>query len=153
MVTIEKLAVKWGLIIFAMLLGYFFIMKQFDLIHNIELRLLNGVFMFIGLYLGIKEAKKRLDEFSYFKGIGMGLLTALIASFLFAAFGFLYLTVLDPDFIIEIKNNEPFGQYINVYGASLQIFFEGAASGCGLTYAVMQRLKQPHMAGPVSHNA
>ncbi|MDX1627627.1 MAG: DUF4199 domain-containing protein [Fulvivirga sp.] len=139
--TIEKIGFKWGVITFILLSIYFIIMKYFGLIHIIELRMLNAGLMFFGVYKAVKEAKRNLQEFTYLKGIGTGLTTGAVSSFIFAIFGFIYLTSINPEFIESIRENEFFGSYINVYGASLQIFIEGTFSSCLITYAVMQRLK------------
>jgi len=138
---IEQTAVKWGLITFVLLSLYFLIAKALGIIHIFELRIFNAVIMFFGVYKAISTAKYRLDEFNYFKGLGTGLLTAIVASLTFAAFGAIYLFLIDPSFISSIRTNEPFGIYINKYGAVIQIFVEGTASGCLISYACMQRLK------------
>ena len=53
--------------------------------------------------------------------------------------------MINPEFIEAVRANELFGNYINEYGASLQIFIEGTFSGCLLSYASMQRLKIGHL--------
>ena len=95
--------------------------------------------------MAIKEVKNSQTGFNYFKGLGTGVATAFFASFLFALFGFIYLTWIDPGFIDAIHKNELLGIYINKYGASFQIFMEGSASGCLMSYAAMQYLKQPRL--------
>ncbi|MTI21324.1 DUF4199 domain-containing protein [Fulvivirga sp. RKSG066] len=139
--TIESIGLKWGAITFVLLSIYFSVMKAFGLVHMIELRILNAGIMFFGVYMATKEAKVKLEQFTYLKGIGLGLFTAAVASSMFAAFGLIYLTVINPAFIESIRANELFGRYINVFGATLQIFIEGTFSGCLISYAVMQRLK------------
>lgn len=144
--TIEKISFKWAAITFGLLSLYFLIMQAVGMIHVVELRILNAGIMFFGIYKAVKEAKINLREFNYFKGIGTGILTGGIASLIFAVFGLFYMTVLDTNFINEIKSNELFGSFINQYGATFQIFIEGTASGCLMSYAVMQYLKSPSYA-------
>ncbi|MEP2774219.1 MAG: DUF4199 domain-containing protein [Fulvivirga sp.] len=139
--TIEKIGLKWGILSAFALAGYFVGMVIFDLIHILELRLLNAGIMFFAVYKATKEAKYTFEDFTYLKGLGTGLATATIGSSIFAIFGFIYLSVINPEFIEFIRDNELFGSYINKYGASLQIFIEGTFSGCLLSYASMQRLK------------
>lgn len=138
--SLEKIGIKWGLIVFALLSAYFGILQLLDFVHVVELRLFNGVILYFGIYKSIREFKTDNQDFSYFKGLGTGVITALVASTAFTLFGFGYLQ-LNPSFIDEIKTNEPLGFYMNQYGAVFQIFIEGVASGCVMSYANMQLLK------------
>ena len=139
--NIENISLRWGLVVFLLLSAYFIIMKSLGLIHVLELRAFNALIMFYGCFMTCLMTKNSLKDFSYLKGLGAGVLTAFISSSIFAAFGFLYLTVLNPGFMAELKANELFGRYLNEYMASLQIFIEGSASGILFTYASMQYLK------------
>jgi hypothetical protein len=140
----ERKAVKWSLIGSFALGLYFVVMKYLGLVHELEYRLLNAVIMFTILYKVIKEYKYSEDsDFSYFSGLGLGLLTAFITSTIFALFGLLYLLVIDPPFMQVLIEKELFGRYLNPYLASFQIFIEGAASGFTFSYALMQYLKVP----------
>lgn len=144
--TFEKVGFKWGFIVFALLSAYFGILMLLGFVHILELRLFNGVIMYFGIYMAIKEFKSFSSDFNYFKGLGTGIVTAFIASVAFTIFGFGYL-VLNPEFMAEIKREEPLGLYINEYGAVIQIFIEGVASGCVMSYANMQLLKVPRLSG------
>ncbi|MEM1406083.1 MAG: DUF4199 domain-containing protein [Bacteroidota bacterium] len=141
----EKISLKWGIRAFLGLSAYFLIMKFIGLIHIPELRILNAGILFTCVFLAIKESKKTLSEFNYFMGIGTGVATAFVASTIFAVFGFGYITFINPDFIESIRSNELFGIYMNKYGASFQIFIEGSASGCLMSYSAMQYLKVRHI--------
>jgi hypothetical protein len=143
--TLERTALRWGLITFIMLSGYFILMKMLGLVHIIELRFLNAVIMFFGVYKAIKILKSSEKKFQYFKGIGVGALTAIIASGLFTAFGFLYILVIDTGFVADLKMNEPLGLYLNKYVAVMQIFIEGTISGFIFSYIIMQWLKDPRI--------
>jgi hypothetical protein len=118
-------------------------MKAFGLVYVLELRILNAAIMFTGCFLAIRESKAKLEDFNYFSGILTGMLTAFVASAVFATFGLIYLQVLDPEFMIALKENEPLGYYLNPYLATFQIFIEGAASGFTISFAIMQYLKKP----------
>ena len=140
---LERTGLKWGVFTFFGLGAYFLAMKMFGLTYIIELRVLNASIMFSGLWFSIKEYRRLDPEFGYFKGLAIGLLTAFVASSLFASFGILYLEVINPSFMQELKENEPLGFYLNPYLASFQIFIEGTASGFSISYALMQFLKKP----------
>lgn len=144
--TLEEIGLKWGLIVFGLLSIYFFALQLLGYIHVIELRLFNGAIMYFGVYKAIKEYKDSDKNFNYFQGLGAGIITGFVASLVFSVFGLLYLGVLNPEFMAEIKQNEPFGIYMNEYGAVFQIFIEGMASSCLMSYANMQLLKKPRLA-------
>lgn len=145
--TIESIGLRWGLITLLMLSIYFLTMKFLGLVHVTELRILNAGIMFFGVFTAIKISKSELEDFNYFKGFGVGALTALVASGLFAVFGLVYLLWIDPSFMSSIKMNEPLGIFMNRYSASLQILIEGSASGILCSYASLQWLRKPHLAG------
>lgn len=141
----EKISFKWGFVSFLGLSIYFILMKFLGLIHIPELRLLNAAILFIGIFLSIKESKESLQDFNYLTGIGTGVITGFFASTLFSIFGLVYLTLIDPAFIESIRQNELFGIYMNKYGAVVQIFIEGSASACLMSFAAMQYLKKPRL--------
>lgn len=133
----KRLVFKWSLIITAGLIGYFLLMKFLGLVHIIELRLLNGAIMFTGLWFLIKELKQK-QGFNYFTGLLHGIVTGLSASVLFALYAFIYVEIINPDFMQSIKQNEIMGSYLNEFLVSMQIFIEGGASSFLFSYAVMQ---------------
>ena len=145
--TIEKISLRWGLIILGLLSAYFIIMKILGLVHVPELRIFNAIIMFYGVFQAIKTSRSKLEDFNYFKGMGTGLLTAFGSTLMFSLFGILYVTVIDPGFITEIRSQEPLGIYMNEYSASLQIFIEGSASGFLFSYASLQWLREPYLVG------
>lgn len=143
--TLEQIGLKWGLIVFALLSMYFFALQLLGYVHVIELRAFNGVIMYFGVYKAIKEFKASDHDFNYFQGLGTGVITAFISSLIFSIFGLFYLSIINPEFMESIRQNEPFGLYINKFGAVIQIFIEGVASGCLISYANMQLLKKPRL--------
>ena len=140
--TIEKIGLQKGFVTFLLLGSYFLVMKATGLVHMIEFRLLNVFIMFYGCYTAVKIAKANLEDFNFLKGYGAGLLTALTASILFTFFGLLYIELINPSFINEIRSEGMLGIYQNKYIAVGQIFIEGAASGILLTHISVMRFKK-----------
>ena len=140
--TIEKIGIQKGFVTFLLLGIYFLIMKSLGLVHLIEFRLFNALIMFYGCYTAVKLAKSNLEDFNFLRGYGVGLLTALTASILFTFFGLLYIELINPSFIIEIRSEGMLGIYQNKYIAVGQIFIEGAASGILLTHISVMRFKK-----------
>ncbi len=130
-----------GIMVFIGLVAYFLIMNAVGLGHNLELRALNIVIMGGGVLYSIKSIHKKNPDFDYFKGIGTGMFTALSSSLAFAIFIFIYL-LSNPEFLQEIKNVEPFGNYLNAFLISFIIIMEGTGSGFFLSYCVMQWYKK-----------
>ncbi|WKK85650.1 DUF4199 domain-containing protein [Marivirga arenosa] len=141
--SIEYNGIVGGIGVLLGLIALFIIMKLTGLEHNLELRALNIFIMGAGVLYSIKSIKKHNSEFNYFKGIGTGMLTAAISSIAFATFIFIYL-MGNPDFLMEIKNVEPFGNYLNAFTISFIIILEGAGSGFFLSFGVMQWYKKRH---------
>ncbi len=142
MKTINKHVLNFGLLVFAGLVGFFLIMEAVGLVHNFNLRILNGVIMFTGIFLCLRTFKRdQFDRpFSYINGLGSGFFVALIASVSFALFMMTYL-LLNPTFMESIRQNEPQGIYMNEAAVVMLILIEGVASGVLFTYVTMQYLK------------
>jgi len=142
-ISIEKTATKYGLIIFISLVAYFLFMKLVGLSEIHELRALNFFILFLGIWKALTFYKKA-TTLSYFEGIGLGSLVAIIGVVPFALFIFFYLQV-DTQFMISIVENEAFGQYLNPYILAFLIAFEGGISGVLISFGMMQYLKKSHM--------
>ena len=140
--TIEKIAVRQGLITFILLGLYFLLMKSLGLVHLVEFRLLNAGIMFYGCFNAVKMTKLKLKDFNFIKGYGVGLLTSLVAASLFSLFGFFYLEFINPNFITEIREQEILGVHQNKFIAVAQIFIEGSASGILFTHASVMWFKK-----------
>lgn len=149
--TIEKVSLKYGLMTCAGLVGYFLLMKAFNLEHHLEFRALNLVILGSGVLAAIKYFKDHsYHAMTYLRGLGAGILTAMIAVMSFAILLFIYLSFIQPGFMEVIKENEPFGLYLNPYNVTGIIILEGVASGFLLSFAIMQYYKTSHLADPVN---
>lgn len=143
--SIEGIGIKYGILSAIAFVLFFFLMQLLGLAHFYWLRALNYIFLFGGIFLAIKEYKaKHASTFSYMNGIGTGIMTSVISTGLFAVFMVLYLGVLDPEFMLEVKKEEMFGQYLNPYIAGALIFLEGSMSGAVTAYILMQYFKRSH---------
>lgn len=133
-----RIAEKYGLLIALGLIIFFFIMRVFDLLYIVELRALNAVIMIVGIRVALKVMKNTLPErFTYFQGIGTGILTGIIGSIIFALFVFAYVTFIDPSLMQSIIENEPMGRFMNPYIVSVIIALEGIASALLFSFIMM----------------
>lgn len=141
MKSLERQGIFYGGIVTVFLIAFFLLMKSFGLIHNFNLRIFNSLFLFSGIFLAIRNLKsKNQGDLNYLSGLGLGLITSLVAAILFSLFVFSYVN-LDPAFMTSIKENEPQGIYLNEFGVLVLIFIEAFASGLLFTYASMQYFK------------
>lgn len=136
--TVESTALRYGLITTVGLIILFFIMKVFGWVHTIELRALNVFILAGGVIMALRAFKAtKPDSFTYLKGLGLGVLTGIWASIVFALFVFIYTNFVDPAFMQSIIENEPFGQYLNPYIAAVAVAVEGIASGMIVAFITM----------------
>lgn len=145
-----QLAIKFGLLMTLCLVGFFFLMKAFGLEHNLELRALNIIILSSFVYATLKTYKKRNNgQLPYLSGISLGIATSAVGVFLFAIFVFIYVTLIAPEFMAEIKAKEPFGDFLNPFIVSFTIVLEGMISGFLVAYASLQYLRPSRLAKPV----
>jgi hypothetical protein len=143
-----ELAQIYGTLIFLALTLYFLLMYAVGLIHIIELRFLNVVFMLAGIYFVLRQYRANHGgEMSYFRALAVGTATAFIATSSFGIFLFFFLK-LEGNLMESIRVNEPIGQYLNPYIASCVVMLEGLISGFGLTYMLMNFMYTNEVSAP-----
>ena len=142
----ERTGLKYGVLTAAGLILYFLAMKVMGLAHLVELRFLNGLIMGVGVSVAIWQFKKSVNgAINYLEGLGVGFITAGIASFLFAVFMVLYVTLLDKQFMQTLLSDHTIGSKITlvpllvVFGV---IILEGVISGFMLAFIAMQFYKR-----------
>ncbi|MBL6447853.1 DUF4199 domain-containing protein [Fulvivirga sp. 29W222] len=129
---------KYGLLIALGLIVFFFVMRLFGLLYVVELRVMNIAIMVAGILTAIKTLKRKSpEEFTYFKGMGTGVLTGIIGSILFGLFVFFYVSFVDTDLMLNIVENEPMGRFMNPYIVSVIIVVEGIASALLVSFVTM----------------
>ena len=143
---IQKIALKHGILLMLALVGFFFLMKAFGLEHHLELRALNIIILFSFVYSALITYKKRNNnQLPYLAGIQLGIFTSIIGVVSFAALVLIYITVLVPSFMVEIKEQEPFGDFLNPFLVTFTIILEGSFSGFLASYASLQYLRPSRM--------
>jgi len=143
METIEKHIVKHGLVITLGLIAYFFLMKVLGLAQITELRVLNAIIMFTGIFLSIRNFKRKkfAFEFNYLTGIATGFFTGMVTAFSFGIFIAAYI-YFDPPFLAAIVADNPQMDFLNPVTSAMVIFIEAIASGFLFSYISMQYLKK-----------
>ena len=143
---VERLAIRYGILMTLALIGFFMLMTAFGLEHHLELRAFNIFILFSFVLMAVKAYRRRRNyRTPYFSGLGVGVLTTIIGTVLFAMFVLLYLTVISPEFMAQIKSQEPFGDFLTPLLVVLTIIIEGTASGILVSYALMQYFRPDHL--------
>ncbi|MCX2741488.1 DUF4199 domain-containing protein [Pontibacter anaerobius] len=142
----EKIGLKYGLLTAAALIIYFFLMKLLGLVHVIELRFLNGLIMAVGVVLAIRAYRLVMDgQISYFKGLGTGIITAVVGTVIFAAFMVVYVKTGGESLIEMLSAERYFGERVEATPGVVifsVLFLEGIISGVMISFIAMQWFKQ-----------
>lgn len=142
----EKIGLKYGLLTAFGLIGYFLLMKLLGLSDVIELRFLNGLIMAVGVVMAIKALKTfKEGKIGYFQGLGVGIITGVLATIVFAAFMLIYIKAFDDSLLNVLAGNQFFGERMSIT-PGLVIFMvlmlEGIISGFMISFIAMQWFKR-----------
>ncbi len=133
--------VKYGLLITALLIAYFFILKLLGLHTYTVLSAFNGVIYGFGIYMAITAYKKTHSDFKYEEGFQAGLFSGFFATILFTIVMAIYMFHINPEFVDIIlgqwDRNYENGPYLLV----ISVLLMGLATSFVLTLAFMQLLK------------
>lgn len=123
----------YGTLITIALIAYFFLMYLVGLVHVIELRLFNLVFLIAGVYFAMKQYQRtHRGHMDYFHAFTTGMATAAIGTLTFAVFLLVYLHI-DKN-LMEAIAEQPLGMYLDPYIASFMVSLEGVFSGLFVTF-------------------
>jgi hypothetical protein len=142
----EKIGLKYGLLTAAGLVIYFVIMNLLGLVRIVELRFLNGIIMAIGVTMAIRAYKKtHHGNIGYFSGLGVGSITSIVSTTLFAAIILLYIKIGGGSLVETLSNDRYIGERIQST-PGLVVFsvlmIEGVISGVMVSFIAMQYFKQ-----------
>ena len=143
----EKIGLKYGLFTALSLIAYFLLMKVFGLTHIIELRFLNGLIMATGVTLAVRALKNiRHGNLGYFEGLGVGALTSIIGTTIFAAFMVVYIKTFDDTLLKVLSGNDYVGERMAITPGVvvfIVLMLEGVISGFMVSFIAMQWFKRP----------
>ena len=142
----EKIGLKYGLLTAGGLISYFVIMSLLGLVRIVELRFLNGIIMAIGVTLAIRAYKGiSQGKIGYFSGLGVGAITAIVSTTIFAAVILLYIKIGGGSLVETLSNDRYIGERIQST-PGLVVFsvlmIEGVISGVMMSFIAMQYFKQ-----------
>jgi len=139
----------FGTLIAISLIVYFFLMYLIGLVHVIELRLVNLLFIIVGVYFALKQYRRtHRGHMDYFHAFTTGIKTAAIGTLTFAVFILIYLNI-DKNLMQIIAERQPLGLYLNPYIASFMVSLEGIFSGLFVTFLLSNFLAARSPVPPV----
>jgi hypothetical protein len=131
---------KYGVLMAIVLIGYFVLIRLVGMHENYWLRILNGGIVSYGIYAAIKKQKSiEKDSFQYFYGFATGILTGVVATFIFVAFMGIYLFHIEPPFAEMLMS-----KIAGTGGTEILLLIltiEGVSSSVVLSLAFMQVFK------------
>ena len=131
---------KYGILMAVVLIGYFLLIRLAGQHENYWLRILNGGIVSYGIYAAIKKQKSiEKDSFQYFYGFATGILTGVVATFIFVAFMGIYLFHIEPPFAEMLMS-----KIAGTGGTEILLLIltiEGVSSSVVLSLAFMQVFK------------
>lgn len=124
----RKIAIKYGLLMFAGFTFFFLIMHLLGQSQNYILRVFNGVIHLGLITFAIREYRKQNPDgiSNHLSGVAMGIYTSVIGVVGFIIFMVLFLSG-NTAFMASMKATLPLGEYLNPITASLYILVEGTA--------------------------
>lgn len=148
----RKIPNRYGVLLAAALVGYFLLMRALGLGHVYWLRALNALILFFTVRAAILNYRRESTEnmyddfFNFFK---IGMRTAFIGIAAFAVFIAIYLDILDPNFLNEVRQVEKLSPYLTPVTAAGIVFIEGFGSAFVCTYLVIQISKRKTVEKPL----
>tara|TARA_R110002050_G_scaffold43127_3_gene103630 strand:- start:2342 stop:2824 length:483 start_codon:yes stop_codon:yes gene_type:complete len=140
-----RISRKNGLFLASFLIAYFLIMRVLGLGHEYYLRLFNGLILILMMRQGIIAYRRFLEEEKYgssFDFFRLNLRTAFIGIAVFTVFLAIYLDIIDPAFMAELKEQENANPFLSPVSAAGIVFIEGLGSAFVLSYLVVQAMKK-----------
>lgn len=135
-----------GLFLAAFLILFFLSMRSLGMAHEYYLRVFNAVIMMIVIGVGILRYRSKLEDEhygSFFDLYKIALRTSFFGISIFTVFLALYLDIIDPAFMMEIKQEESVSPYMSPITAAGIVLIEGLGSSLVFSYLVIQLFKKP----------
>ena len=129
----------FGIILTALMIGYFFIMMTAALYENFNLRFVNVLFYLVITWAAIRNFYKTNPDkkFNYLTGVLAGFRPALVGVILFAVFQMIYLSI-DTQLMSSLEDKAPIDATLTPITAGLYLIFEGVAVGLIASYLSMR---------------
>lgn len=147
----QRIELRYGLLMLLGFISYFFLMKAFGLYTNIGLRVFNVLIHGAFVYLAMRAYRKASEgNFSFLDTFAVGFRTSILPVLGFAVFQFIYLNYLNVEFLAVIKQTNILGDLLNPFNASAFLVIEGLGVTLLTSYVGMRYLTVQEDVPPVS---
>tara|TARA_B100000809_G_scaffold264180_1_gene319329 strand:- start:2412 stop:2849 length:438 start_codon:yes stop_codon:yes gene_type:complete len=137
-----KIYLKYGVGIAGAMIAYFLILKLVGFHEYPILSAVNSVIMGIGIFLALRDYKRKADSFKYEIGFQLGIASGCIASFIFVLFMAIYIFYLDKSFALNILESWSLNFDNGAQILLFSLFIMSCSTCIILTLAFMQLLKE-----------
>lgn len=152
----KGIAIKHGIYLMLGLIGFFLLMLATGLAHVYWLRVLNAFILYFIVQAAIKNFKSR-SRASYYEDFldffRVGMITGIIGIIGFVVFIALYLDVINPAFMEEVRTIEKLSPYLTPITAAGIVMIEGIGSTFICCYLAIQYQKRSTVETPIDPNA
>lgn len=136
-----KQTLKYGVLMFLLIGGFFLLVNYIGYGHITELRLVN--ILFVVIVSNLLARRNWIDDSGVeYVGNFLSVLTANIVNVVLCMVGFiLYISLFDPDYISTISSGLLWNSDSSLTQVLIALFFEGMASSVVVSFTVMQYWK------------
>lgn len=138
----QKIAFRYGIIMFFGLTGFFLLMHVLHLSENYYLRIFNAAIHLGVLWsaLSFWSRNQHWEADEYFNGVVLGMFTSFVGITPFMAFMAIFLEY-NPGFLARMKAAMPVGEYLDPFTASLFVAAEGIVISLVASYIFVRILQ------------
>ncbi len=141
-----RISRNYGIALGVFLSAYFLVMRLVGLGHEYYLRVFNALILFMVIHQVITKYRKSMNHErygSFIEHFKIAMRTAFIGIASFSVFLALYLDVIDPVFMQELRDMESASPFLSPVSAAGIVFIEGLGSSFVISYMALQLLKKP----------
>lgn len=123
------------------MMAYFLLCYFLGVIHIAYLRSFNLVILAVGVYMSMRQFQLlHRDKINFLRAIVVGIASVFIGMTTFVLLLFILLTIDQPLFITVVKS-EPLGEFLNIYMATMVIWFQGIIVGTMASFVIVNFIK------------
>lgn len=141
--SIQKNLLAYGFGTGILFILYFLLMLFFRLTETIEFSALNAVILLITCNIAVKSSFAEGDRrLTFLEVFGLCIVISLIAYAVLSIFMYIYLSMINPEFMNYLSVRLPLGNTMNAAGLALFLMIQGGAWGFLIAFILEQYYKR-----------
>ncbi|WP_010135241.1 hypothetical protein [Ochrovirga pacifica] len=148
--TGTKIVFKNALKIYALIVGFYFLIKVIGFSHIMGLRFVNILFVLWGVNTAIKTNITERYDSVYFNNLFVGFATSFLAVLATLISMVLYVSFIDDSLLLMLQQSSFWGNHLTLPRIVFAMTIEGAASCIISTFMLMQYWKKHKVTSYVS---